>query len=83
MPDLGRNYGRRMTRRAKKLDPAIVASTPALLVARIEDGVARQEVSGPHGLDAESARQYLRGLRVARGTAGSGRGGGSGRSCGR
>lgn len=53
-------YVRGMARRPTQLDPKIVAWTRALLTARVADGVARQEVSGPHGLDAETARQYLR-----------------------
>ena len=43
----------------KPLDPAILAAVRRLLEDR-PDGVARQEVQGPHGLDAETARAYLR-----------------------
>lgn len=43
----------------KSLDPEILAAVRRLLDGR-PDGVARQEVQGPHGLDADTARAYLR-----------------------
>ncbi|CAB4892435.1 unannotated protein [freshwater metagenome] len=49
-----------MPSRHRPLDPEILAAVRQLLEERRPAGVARQEIQGPHGLDAETARAYLR-----------------------
>lgn len=49
-----------MSSRHRPLDPEILSAVRRLLEDRRPAGVARQEVQGPYGLDADTARAYLR-----------------------